>query len=47
MIAYYCHICGAPLDYPGRCQECGERPIYDWMDDDKLKEEDKMEEEQK
>ena len=36
---YYCHICGAPLEYAGRCPECAEPPVRDWMDDDKLKEE--------
>ena len=36
---YRCHVCGAPLDYPGHCDECGERPVYDWMDDPLLKKE--------
>lgn len=36
---YKCHICGAPLDHPGHCPECGEPPVRDWMDDEKLKEE--------
>ena len=38
-MSYHCHICGAPLDYPGSCPECGEPPVHDWMDDPKLKEE--------
>ena len=42
---YRCHICGAPLDYPGRCPECGEPPVRDWMDDDELKNEEKGDEE--
>ena len=29
MLFYYCHVCGAPLDYPGRCPECGEPPVRD------------------
>lgn len=36
---YKCHICGAPLEYAGRCPECGEPPVRDWMDDKELKKE--------
>lgn len=36
---YRCHICGAPLEYPGRCPDCGERPVYDWLVDPELKKE--------
>ena len=36
---YRCHICGSPLDFPGTCPDCGERPVYNWMNDTELKKE--------
>lgn len=38
-VMYKCHICGAPLDHPGSCPECGESPVYSWMEDEELKKE--------